>query len=141
MPPDTLLKKHYPESFVLFKPQAIVSGDFYWIEEKDGTLMFSAVDCTGHGVPGAFMSIVGNNILNQTINEHNIVTPAKILDNLNTGVSETLRQTVDDHTVKDGMDLAFCSIDVKTNALQYAGAYNPLYLLRKASTESSNGGL
>ena len=139
MPPETILKKHYPNSFVLFKPKAIVSGDFYWIEEKDGALLLSAVDCTGHGVPGAFMSIVGYNILNQTINEQGIIIPGKILDNLNAGISETLRQTVKEHTVKDGMDLAFCSIDIKTNALQYAGAYNPLYLLRKTASGSSNG--
>ncbi|MFH1321935.1 MAG: two-component regulator propeller domain-containing protein [Bacteroidota bacterium] len=137
LPPDSMLRDNYPHSFILFKPKDIVSGDFYWIEKKDNKLMFAAVDCTGHGVPGAFMSIIGHNILSQSIHEHHIFTPGKILDNLNKGVSQTLRQSEKEyHTVKDGMDLVLCSltsIDEDENGgvmLEFAGAFNPLYLVR-----------
>ncbi|MFY9307556.1 MAG: SpoIIE family protein phosphatase [Bacteroidia bacterium] len=132
LPPDSLVKQLLPDSFVLYKPKDIVSGDFYWIEEKDGKVMFSAVDCTGHGVPGAFMSIVGYNILKQSVINNNLTTPSLILDKLNEGVSETLHHghEHEDGQAKDGMDISFCSIDYKTLELQYAGAYNPLYIIR-----------
>jgi len=130
LPPTEIMQKHYPESFVFFRPKDIVSGDFYWMEQRNGTLLFTAVDCTGHGVPGAFMSIIGNNILTDVVGKKNILKPADILRELSKGVFETLRQTVEDHEVKDAMDLAFCSIDVKTNKLQFAAAYNPLYIVR-----------
>ena len=92
--------------------------------------MFAAVDCTGHGVPGAFMSIVGANILTQALNESKIIIPAKFLDKLNKGVSETLNQTSEDTRLRDGMDVALCTINFKTMELQYAGAYNPLFIVR-----------
>ncbi len=133
LPPDSLVKSLLPHSFVLFKPKDIVSGDFYWIGQKDGKSMFAAVDCTGHGVPGAFMSIVGHNILKQAVSNNNFTTPALILDKLNEGVSETLHHGGHEHEegqAKDGMDISFCTIDFKTLELQYAGAYNPLYLIR-----------
>ncbi len=130
LPPDKLVKETLSNSFVLFKPKDIVSGDFYWMEDKDGKILFSAVDCTGHGVPGAFMSIVGHNGLNQTVNEFKILSPSKILDKLNVLVTETLRQT-DKQDVKDGMDMALCSLDTDKMILEYAGANNPLYLIRK----------
>ncbi len=130
LPPDKLVKESLETSFVLFKPKDIVSGDFYWMETRDGKILFSAVDCTGHGVPGAFMSIIGHNGLSQTVNEYGITTASKILDKLNELVQETLRQT-DKQDVKDGMDLALCVYDEKNNILEYAGANNPLYLIRK----------
>lgn len=132
LPPDSLVKKLLPESFVLYKPKDIVSGDFYWIEEKNGKVMFSAVDCTGHGVPGAFMSIVGYNILKQAVINSNLTTPSLILDLLNEGVSETLHHghEHEEGQAKDGMDISFCTIDFNTMELQYAGAYNPLYIVR-----------
>jgi serine phosphatase RsbU (regulator of sigma subunit) len=95
--------------------------------------MFAAVDCTGHGVPGAFMSIVGHNILKQVVSNNTFSTPAQILDSLNEGVSETLHHGGHEHEegqAKDGMDISFCTIDFKTLELQYAGAYNPLYIIR-----------
>lgn len=131
LPPDSLVKRILPNSFVLYKPKDIVSGDFYWMEEKDGKTMFAAVDCTGHGVPGAFMSIVGYNILKHVVNNNNFTTPALILDALNEGVSETLHHGHEETQAKDGMDLSFCTIDFKKMELQYAGAYNPLYIIRK----------
>ncbi|MGQ0827193.1 MAG: SpoIIE family protein phosphatase [Bacteroidota bacterium] len=130
LPPDSLVKRVLPNSFVLYKPKDIVSGDFYWVDEKNGKTLFAAVDCTGHGVPGAFMSIVGYNILKHVVNNDKYNTPALILDGLNEGVSETLHHGHEASQAKDGMDLSFCSIDFKTLELQYAGAYNPLYLIR-----------
>jgi serine phosphatase RsbU (regulator of sigma subunit) len=130
LPPDSLVKRVLPNSFVLYKPKDIVSGDFYWIDEKDNKTMFAAVDCTGHGVPGAFMSIVGYNILKHSVNNNNFTTPSLILDALNEGVSETLHHGHEESNAKDGMDLSFCTIDYKNMELQYAGAFNPLYLIR-----------
>jgi ligand-binding sensor domain-containing protein/serine phosphatase RsbU (regulator of sigma subunit) len=131
LPPDDYVKKHLPETFILFKPKDIVSGDFYWMEEKTETVIFAAVDCTGHGVPGAFMSIVGHNLLDRVVGEQKITRPARILDELNKSISDTLRQTdLEDNTVRDGMDIALCALNKKTNVLEFAGAYNPLWLLR-----------
>jgi len=130
LPPDSLVKKLLPQSFVLYKPKDIVSGDFYWVDQKNGKSMFAAVDCTGHGVPGAFMSIVGYNILKQSVANNSFDSPAQILDALNEGVSETLHHGHDATQAKDGMDLSLCVIDYKKMELQYAGAYNPLYLVR-----------
>src|ERR1035437_2513546 len=132
LPPDSLLKQVLPNSFVLYKPKDIVSGDFYWVDQKDGKTMFAAVDCTGHGVPGAFMSIEGHNILKHVVNNNNFTTPSLILDSLNEGVSETLHHghEHEEGQAKDGMDISFCTIDFKTLELQYAGAYNPLYIIR-----------
>jgi serine phosphatase RsbU (regulator of sigma subunit) len=130
LPPDSLVKRVLPNSFVLYKPKDIVSGDFYWIDEKDNKTMFAAVDCTGHGVPGAFMSIVGYNILKHSVNNNNFTTPSLILDALNQGVSETLHHGHEESQAKDGMDLSFCTIDYKNMELQFAGAFNPLYLIR-----------
>ena len=141
--PTTAFNNIFKEkAFVFYKPKDIVSGDFYWIEEvdkgEDKQLLFAAVDCTGHGVPGAFMSIVGHNLLNQAVNEHHKTKPSDILDELNVGLNETLRQTLEESTVKDGMDISLCSL--KKNAsnsytLQFAGANNPLWIVR-ASKDS-----
>lgn len=130
LPPDSLVKRVVPNSFVLYKPKDIVSGDFYWVDEKNGKSMYAAVDCTGHGVPGAFMSIVGYNLLKHVVNSNDSTQPAEILDRLNEGVSETLHHGHEEAQAKDGMDISFCTIDFKTLELQYAGAYNPLYLIR-----------
>jgi ligand-binding sensor domain-containing protein/serine phosphatase RsbU (regulator of sigma subunit) len=131
LPPDEFVRQHLPNTFVLFKPKDIVSGDFYWMEERQEKIIFAAVDCTGHGVPGAFMSIVGHNVLDRVVGEGNITEPARILDELNRGISETLRQSnLEDNTVRDGMDIAMCAIDRKKGILEFAGAYNPLWLIR-----------
>jgi serine phosphatase RsbU (regulator of sigma subunit) len=131
LPPDTYVKKLLPDSFVLYKPKDIVSGDFYWFDQIDGKVMFAAVDCTGHGVPGAFMSIVGHNLLKQIVGRNTTTQPAKILDELNKGVRDTLHQrSFDESTSKDGMDITLCSIDWQTSELEFAAAFNPLYLVR-----------
>ena len=132
LPPDEFVKKFLPKTFVLFKPKDIVSGDFYWLDDKKDQVLFAAVDCTGHGVPGAFMSIVGHSKLDQIVGEQGLTKPSDILNELNKTVSATLRQSyIEDNTVKDGMDIALCSFNRKTNIMEYAGAYNPMWLIRK----------
>lgn len=130
LPPSTYVKKLLPESFIFYRPKDIVSGDFYWLGEANGKVFFAAVDCTGHGVPGAFMSIVGYNQLRQAIITTGGSNPAEILNHLNRGVTETLHQNDKDSTSKDGMDIAICALNYDTLELEYAGAFNPLYLLR-----------
>ncbi|HQQ94311.1 MAG TPA: two-component regulator propeller domain-containing protein [Bacteroidia bacterium] len=131
LPPDEFVRSHLPHTFILFKPKDIVSGDFYFMADKGERVIFAAVDCTGHGVPGAFMSIVGHNLLERIVGEHNITEPAKILDQLNKSISETLRQNeLEENTVRDGMDIALCTYNRKTRVLEYAGAFNPLWLIR-----------
>jgi serine phosphatase RsbU (regulator of sigma subunit)/HAMP domain-containing protein len=133
LPPDEFVKKLMPNAFILYKPKDIVSGDFYWVEEKNDKVYFAAVDCTGHGVPGAFMSIVGYNALNEALRVSD--NPGEILDGLNKGISKTLHNNAIGTTTKDGMDLALCCYDKKTRTLEYAGAYNPLYLIRNGEVE------
>lgn len=131
LPPDEEVKHLFPDSFVFYRPKDIVSGDFYWVSNSDQKSFFSAVDCTGHGVPGAFMSIVGHNLLDKIVKEEHIDVPSEILDSLNNSVSETLRQRSDHNEVKDGMDLGLIGVDFKKMKLEYAGAHNPMYLYRK----------
>lgn len=130
LPPDDFVSALLPDSFVLYKPKDIVSGDFYWMAHKDGKAIVAAVDCTGHGVPGAFMSIVGNNQLNFAINVKNVIRPDEILNALNEGVTKSLRQTRLSSSVKDGMDISLITIDFKKLKLNYAGGYNPLFMIR-----------
>jgi serine phosphatase RsbU (regulator of sigma subunit) len=129
LPPVEAWNKMLPQSFIFYRPKDIVSGDFYWIEQKNEIVCFAAVDCTGHGVPGALMSVVGFNLLTQAINEVNLVKPSEILKHLDAGVTKTLRQSEEGKGVKDGMDLSLCSLNKKTNELQYAGAFNSLYYI------------
>lgn len=129
LPPDGTIRRMLPESFVLFKPKDIVSGDFYWFFESREKILFAAVDCTGHGVPGAFMSLVGANALNQAVKENDQTEPARILEDLNKFSSETLNKNADS-SVRDGMDLALCAIDKSGSQLEFAGANNPLYVVR-----------
>jgi serine phosphatase RsbU (regulator of sigma subunit) len=125
---EDILKRVFRDAFVLFRPKDIVSGDFYWIKEKKGKALFAAVDCTGHGVPGAFVSIIGNNGLNRSINEYELTEPAKILDRLAIIVEEAF--VAEGSDVKDGMDIALCSLDRENMKLEFAGANNPLYIIR-----------
>ena len=120
----------YPDTFILFKPKDIVSGDFYWFTEVGDKEFFSAVDCTGHGVPGAFMSIIGHNSLTKIVREYGILEPGRILTQLNKELLETLQQRSDMGDVYDGMDLALVCYDKKGKYLEYSGAFNPLYLVR-----------
>jgi len=130
MPSEFLIKKLLNESFVLYKPKDIVSGDFYWIAEKEDKIFIAAVDCTGHGVPGAFMSIIGFDLLRNITREQKIEDPAEILNRLSQGVSDTFSKNIGGQSVKDGMDMALVVLDKTTNTLEYAGALNPLYVVR-----------
>jgi ligand-binding sensor domain-containing protein/serine phosphatase RsbU (regulator of sigma subunit) len=125
-------KPPFEETFVLFKPKDIVSGDFYWFQEVDGRQFFSAVDCTGHGVPGAFMSIIGHNSLTKIVREYGILEPGMILTRLNNEIITTLHKRSDAGDVLDGMDLALACYIPGEGVLEYAGAFNPLYLIRDA---------
>lgn len=118
------------EHFVLYKPLAIVSGDFYWVASKGNMQIIIAADCTGHGVPGAFMSMLGVTMLNEIVNGKDIVMPDQIVEELRSGIIKALNQVADEDSVKDGMDIAICAVDFDRNLLYYAGANNPLYLVR-----------
>ncbi len=130
LPPISLIQKRLPETFVLYKPKDIVSGDFYWYEQVGEDIIIASVDCTGHGVPGALMSMIGNNILNQAIIKYGAKNAAILLDELNQGVANALRIGQDAQNAKDGMDISLCRINYKENVLQFTGAYNPLYIIR-----------
>ncbi len=138
LPPLDVVKRMLPESFVLYKPKDIVSGDFYWMTEKDGKVFFAVVDCTGHGVPGAFVSIIGNNGLFRAVNEFGLTKPSEILDKLNELVDETFGQG-NNTQINDGMDIALCRFDRKTNMLEFAGANNPLYIISKGELSELKG--
>jgi serine phosphatase RsbU (regulator of sigma subunit) len=129
LPPDKLVKEYLEQSFILYKPKDIVAGDFYWMEHKDGFVLFAAADCTGHGVPGAMVSVVCNNGLNRSVREHGLSEPGKILDKTREIVVEEFEKSEED--VMDGMDIALCALKGKT--LKYAGAHNPLWIIRKGS--------
>jgi serine phosphatase RsbU (regulator of sigma subunit)/Flp pilus assembly protein TadD len=134
LPHADVLQAVFPDSFLIHRPKDIVSGDFYWIYDFPDRVYFAVVDCTGHGVPGAFMSFIGTSALNRAITDLGLITPSDILSSLSDQVSETLRsgQGAD---VKDGMDLALCCYFKQTGELHYAGAYNPLWVMRNGEME------
>ncbi len=129
-PSAELIAKMIPKSFVLSKSKDIVSGDFYWLTQKGDETIIAAVDCTGHGVPGAFMTVIGNSLLNQIVNIGNILSPSEILNQLDEKVLETFRHEEDYHDTNDGMDISICNYNTKTNEIKFAGANRPLYLFR-----------
>lgn len=130
MPPREKIKNILPNSVVFLKPKDIVSGDFYFIKKVKEKVVFAAVDCTGHGVPGAFMSLVGHNSLNSAIEHNPDLEPAKILTDLNKFAADALNRSSDEQGARDGMDIALCVYDKENSSLEYSGAYNPLYLVR-----------
>lgn len=127
LPPLKYFNEYLKHSFVLYKPKDIVAGDFYWLEKKGDAVLFAAADCTGHGVPGAMVSVVCVNALNRAVREFNLTDPGTILDKTREIVIAEFEKSEDD--VKDGMDIALCCI--QDNKLSYAGAHNPLWLIRK----------
>jgi serine phosphatase RsbU (regulator of sigma subunit) len=127
LPPNNVIKEHLQNSFILYKPKDIVAGDFYWMECVEKKVIFAAADCTGHGVPGAMVSVVCNNALNRSVREHGLTSPGKILNKTREIVVQEFEKS--EEVVKDGMDIALCSLEV--NKLQYAGAHNPLWIIRK----------
>ncbi len=126
LPPAKVVHGLFERSFIYYKPKDIVSGDFYWFGKRDNKILFAVADCTGHGVPGAFMSIVGYDLINRAVNENGITRPSDILEYLNDQIRISLRKEEEDLVLKDGMDIAFCSLDTTTLLLEYSGALCPL---------------
>jgi ligand-binding sensor domain-containing protein/serine phosphatase RsbU (regulator of sigma subunit) len=139
LPSIESIKNSLPESFIFYQQKDIVSGDFYWFANKQNVSIIAAVDCTGHGVPGAFMSLIGNNILNQIINENNITDPANILNNLNDGVIKALHTNRNYTAAKDGMDIGICAIDNNKKQVVFAGAMRPIYVCRDGKLDEIAG--
>lgn len=130
LPNTEVIKRDLPESFIYFLPRDVVSGDFPWYMKKGDDIFISAVDCTGHGVPGALISIIGYFLLHDVVVAQGIEEPGKVLDSLDASVVKTLRQDDENSKLKDGMDIGFCRINTKDNIVEYAGAHRPLYLVR-----------
>ena len=154
LPPDKLVKEHLKDNFIIYKPKDIVAGDFYWVEtinsgeywvlsgenqslntQYSPLVLFAAADCTGHGVPGAMVSVVCNNALNRSVREYGLTNPGEILDKTREIVIQEFEKS--DEEVKDGMDIALCSLrfEVQSCELKYAGANNPLWVIKKGATE------
>lgn len=130
LPDDEKLSELFPEHFILYKPKAIVSGDFYWVGKKEDKFICAVADCTGHGVPGAFMSLLGHNILENVIQRGTAVDPGDILTALNEDIVTRFSKSKKRQTVEHGMDIALICIDQKIQKLEYAGAKNSLYIIR-----------
>jgi PAS domain S-box-containing protein len=132
LPSESFMKQLVPETFVLYRPRDVISGDFYWFERSFGKVFFAVVDCTGHGVPGALMSVIGKNILDQAVNEKGITDPAMILTFLRLGLRIIFGADEEEETneVEDGMDLGVCVLDVNERTVDFAGAHSNLYLVR-----------
>ena len=135
IPTDTMAASLLPDHFILFRPRDIVSGDFYWMTKKDGKIIIVAADCTGHGVPGAFMSMLGVSFLNEIVNKLDKPEAHIILNNLRNYVKITLDQTGKEGEAKDGMDIALTIFDPEKMTVEFAGAYNPLYVCRPGEAE------
>ena len=133
LPPEKLVKEFLVNSFILYKPKDIVAGDFYWMEAQGNEVIFAAADCTGHGVPGALISVVCHNALNRSVREFGLTSPGEILDKTREIIIQEFEKSEDD--VNDGMDISLCSLNLKTLELQWSGANNPLWLLRNAESE------
>jgi serine phosphatase RsbU (regulator of sigma subunit)/Tfp pilus assembly protein PilF len=140
LPDKEFVKSYLPNSFVFYQPKDIVAGDFYWMEQINDDVFFAVADCTGHGVPGAMMSVVCHNAMDRALREYKLTIPGEILDKTRELVVDQLNKSkkvqqgiVDD--IRDGMDIAFCTLNKSTNELSYAGAYNPLWILRTGGTE------
>jgi len=130
LPEEPRLQEYFSDFFIYFKPRDIVSGDFYWFRSIQNYLVIAAADCTGHGVPGAFMSMLGMSLLNEIINDMPIDSPNIILDKIRKKIKSALKQKGTLGEMRDGMDMALCVINTETHHLQFAGAHNPLYIIR-----------
>ena len=130
LPTNKLFKENFSEYFIFFRPRDVVSGDFYWAKKVRNQIIFAVADCTGHGVPGAFMSMLEISFLNEVTRKKETTSPAKALELLRKYTKTALKQIGDKNENKDGMDIALCIIDLKTNVMEYAGAYNSAYIIR-----------
>jgi len=139
LPDNDLIQMLLNEYFILFKPKNIVSGDFYWITIRKGWILVAVADCTGHGVPGAFMSMLGISFLNEIVAREDVQTAGHVLDLLRKNVIKSMKQKGITGEQKDGMDIAFVALNIETLELQFAGANNPLYIVQKESAKVSSG--
>jgi PAS domain S-box-containing protein len=139
LPNTRLINRALPDSFILYKPRDVVSGDFPWFVQLKNEIFIAAVDCTGHGVPGALLSLIGYFLLNDIVRSRRVTDPGKILDLLDEGVTATLRQDQDESGSKDGMDIALCRIHTETREVAYAGAHRPLYLVKNGTPDEVKG--
>jgi len=144
LPSEKLIHELLPNSFIFYKPKDIVAGDFYWLEQKENSVFFAAADCTGHGVPGAMVSVVCNNALNRVLNENEILSPSKILDKTSELVCNQFIKTElpiekTMSQIRDGMDVSLCSLQLSENyaILQWSGANNPLWIIRPTFIEET----
>ncbi|MFO7574550.1 MAG: SpoIIE family protein phosphatase [Bacteroidales bacterium] len=140
IPSQSFFEKHFRESFILFMPRDIVSGDFYYIRESNGKTWVVLADCTGHGVPGALMSMIGLQTIDRVIQNEEHSEPSEILDLLNTEVDSIIHREEDySHGIKDGMDIAVCCIDREKYELSFSGAFLPLYMIRGGKLTETKG--
>lgn len=139
LPNNRIIRQYLPKSFIYYKPRDVVSGDFPWFFVKEDNIYIAAVDCTGHGVPGALLSFIGYFILNNVVDHDVSYTASKVLDLLHYGVRKTLKQDRPDADARDGMDIALCKINLKRKELHYSGAHRPLYLLRNHELQELKG--
>lgn len=139
LPNTKYLREFLPKSFMFYKPRDVVSGDFPWFFKKGDDIFIAAVDCTGHGVPGALLSFIGYFILNNVVDHYDDIDAGQVLDKLHEGVRKTLKQDRIDSDARDGMDIALCKINLNNNLLQFSGAHRPLYLLRNGALQEFKG--
>ncbi len=144
LPSEDLVRTLFPENFILYRPKEILSGDFYWVSEattnyKEQIAMAAVVDCTGHGVPAALMGMIANNYLRICEHEPTVNRPSEALDFINVGVSNTLRQEYSNSKIRDGMDMVFIAVDYSKKVLHFAGAKNPIYIIRKGELTEYKG--
>ncbi|MBO7594746.1 MAG: SpoIIE family protein phosphatase, partial [Salinivirgaceae bacterium] len=130
LPNTKFVQEFLPNSFIFYRPKDVVSGDFPWFFKKGDDIFIAAVDCTGHGVPGALLSFIGYFTLNNVVDHYDNLNAGEVLDKLHEGVRTTLKQDRIDTDARDGMDIALCKINLQKNILEFAGAHRPLYLLR-----------
>lgn len=135
LPPNSLIQKQLPNSFIFYLPKDIVAGDFYWLETLGKTILFAVADCTGHGIPGAMVSVIGNNSLNRSVREHKLTKPGKVLDKAREILIKEFEKS--EQEVKDGMDISLCAIN--GNQLEFAGANNPLWIVRNGELIETRG--
>lgn len=141
LPPSENIEEIFPDYFILNKPRDIVSGDFYWLARKNNEVVVAVADCTGHGIPGAFMSILGITLLNEIVSKSAVLKTNEILNQLRIQVIKALHQTWEHKETRDGMEMALCIIDLNKKKLQYSGAFRPLYLIRSNDIVELKGDL
>ena len=140
LPEEEYISNALPNSFIFFKPRDVVSGDFYWFSEQHELNIIVVADCTGHGVPGALMSMIGTSLLSEIVNHRGITNPGEILDNLDTGIQKAFKKYLSDEIEnKDGMDISICTIDKSNTKLLYAGAFRPLIKIKNGAMEEYRG--